>query len=228
MLTTGAGSHVRWNLPWLHLNSFTGLAETDRTRYLTLLGLDHAIYIYPDRVLRQFGRQQNVPALEATKGPSFEVSHSKCQKWIHTWHRRTIWYIPEPRASTWVSPSYLKWTKEPLLEVRKRLRKDDQVDWKKHMKAMENREFFTGPTLHRPEPETETDTTPRAEPTAPNVWKRLGTREASGPSLAERLGPRPSAKERLGPREESEIPPKKRARMMMGETSSRSGGSRPS
>ncbi|XP_074290946.1 uncharacterized protein LOC141617678 [Silene latifolia] len=44
-LSANAGLHVRWALPWLRLTVVTGLSETDRTRHLTLLGLERSTHI---------------------------------------------------------------------------------------------------------------------------------------------------------------------------------------
>ncbi|KAK9733029.1 hypothetical protein RND81_04G039300 [Saponaria officinalis] len=98
------GRHlIRWFVPWWHLTTLTGLADQDEHRSLLLLGLENTVHPYPDRVLRQFGRQQTILERDARLGASMILTQAMCETWLTRWPERVVWPVPEQRQTTWVS-----------------------------------------------------------------------------------------------------------------------------
>jgi hypothetical protein len=98
---------IRWVIPWWRLTSMT--ASRTSVPYLQLPGLRFASFVFPDRLLRQYGRKQLIPSRDSTPPRVTEMTQGLLSNWFRFWDARATWPIRSVPETTAVSVEYQRW-----------------------------------------------------------------------------------------------------------------------
>ena len=73
------GLSIRWVVPWWFLKSMLGVQEN--IAYIRLFGIRNTTYIFPWRILRQYGMKQIIPTVDTLPQPPLEVRVGSISAW---------------------------------------------------------------------------------------------------------------------------------------------------
>ncbi|XP_074296330.1 uncharacterized protein LOC141626375 [Silene latifolia] len=119
-----SGFPIRWTISWWHIPAMT--APRSSTTYYRLPGLTHSSFIFPSRLLRQFGRKQRVPSLDTISPGIPPMTHSYLRNWYQYWNARRFWTIQKVPDSTYISDHYKVWMTSHSIEERESARQAER------------------------------------------------------------------------------------------------------
>ena len=82
---------IKWVVPWWGLTTMTG--GSDVSVYVSLLGLSRPIYIFPYRVMRQYGLRQTIPFSDTVPPKVAAFSQARVQAWAKYYDGLPRWAV---------------------------------------------------------------------------------------------------------------------------------------
>ena len=76
-----------------------------------LLGLDFGVHIHRLRVVRQMGLRQLISQDLTVRQVPLRIGGLDTDQWAFGWRERTMWRVPDVRATTVVSEAYRRWVR---------------------------------------------------------------------------------------------------------------------
>lgn len=97
---------IRWVVPWWFLKSMIGAPES--FSYVRLLGLRAASYIFPWRILRQYGLRQTIPSMDTIHPKMMDVRTNTIEAWKAAMVKLARWMVTQNRHPQDLSKFYIE------------------------------------------------------------------------------------------------------------------------
>ncbi|XP_056683057.1 uncharacterized protein [Spinacia oleracea] len=113
---------IKWVVPWWGLTNMTGGSEA--LVYVSLLGLSRPIYIFPYRVMRQYGLRQTIPFFDTVPPKVAVFSEARVQAWAKYYGGLPRWTVATD-GFVGLSENYKLWMSSDDKVVRTKARNEE-------------------------------------------------------------------------------------------------------
>ncbi|XP_056686900.1 uncharacterized protein [Spinacia oleracea] len=116
---------IKWVVPWWGLTTMTG--GSDVSVYVSLLGLSRPIYIFPYRVMRQYGLRQTIPFSDTVPPKVAAFSQARVQAWAKCYDGLPRWAVAT-NGFVGLSENYKLWMSSDDKAVRTEARNGESAE----------------------------------------------------------------------------------------------------
>ncbi|XP_056687037.1 uncharacterized protein [Spinacia oleracea] len=116
---------IKWVVPWWGLTTMTG--GSDVSVYVSLLGLSRPIYIFPYRVMRQYGLRQTIPFSDTVPPKVAAFSQARVQAWAKYYDGLPRWAVAT-NGFVGLSENYKLWMSSDDKAVRTEARNGEPAE----------------------------------------------------------------------------------------------------
>ena len=116
---------IKWVVPWWGLTTMTG--GSDVSVYVSLLGLSRPIYIFPYRVMRQYGLRQTIPFSDTVPPKVAAFSQARVLAWAKYYDGLPRWAVAT-NGFVGLSENYKLWMSSDDKDVRTEARNGEPAE----------------------------------------------------------------------------------------------------